>query len=331
MPTVLDAAGITPASVIDGIEQQPIEGRSLRATFDDGGAPPPRDTQYFEMLGSRAIYHDGWKATTDHVGGQLAIERELLEGSDEFTRDRWALFHLDTDFSEAADLAAAEPERLEGLVQLWDREARRNDVYPLDDTFIGRAAAMYRRRYGPHFRTVLRPGGGPVAEDVAPALGSGFTVTALVDPTDDSTEGVLCAQGNWTNGWAWYVQRGHLVYVFNGYGHAHRIESTVPIPRGARRLEYVYERAAGGGGTGRLLVDGEEVGRGTIPHDLPFRWQIGGAGLTIGYDRGFPVSDDYTPPFPYRGFLHEVVFEIPALAPGTDSILADIGIALLGE
>ena len=144
-------------------------------------------------------------------------------------------------------------------------------------------------------------------------------------------QGILFALGNWTNGCAWYLLDGTLVHVFNGFGNAHRIVATERVPAGAHELSYTYTRE-GGGRTGILAIDGREVGRGELPHDLPFRWQIGSAGLTIGEDRGFPVCDDYTVPFRFTGTLHDVTFAIPMLAPKDDTAArAELGIALKGE
>jgi len=311
-PTILDVAGVVPPSAVDGVPQLPYDGASLRQTFEDAAAPSPRSTQYFEMLGSRAIYHEGWKATTDHVGGQLAVERERIEGSTSFGDDRWLLFDLDADFSEAHDVASQHPDRLARLIDAWEREAERNHVYPLDDTFIGRAPAMFRPRYPPRRRTVYRPGGGPVQEDVMPPLGNGFLVTASVEVGDGGGEGIVFALGDWTNGTALYLLRGRLVYVLNGFGHVHRLEAPEPLAPGPHAVGVRFERD---GFAAALVVDGEEVVRTALPHGMPFRWQIGGAGLTIGHDRGFPVCDDYVPPFEFRGTLHEVVFELPWLAP----------------
>jgi arylsulfatase len=142
LPTVLEACGVEAPRVVDGHDQRPFDGASLLGTFDDREAPAPRRTQYFEMLGSRSIYHDGWKATTDHVGRQLTVELEALEGSRDFATDRWSLFRLDDDFAEADDLAAEHPEVVEELVQRWWSEAGRNQVLPLEDGFVQRAVAM---------------------------------------------------------------------------------------------------------------------------------------------------------------------------------------------
>ncbi|MGQ0824522.1 MAG: arylsulfatase [Actinomycetota bacterium] len=329
-PTILDAARIEPAPIVDGVEQLRVDGASLTATFADAAVPAPRDTQYFELMGSRAIFHDGWKATTDHVGRQLPVEQELVEGSrGDFGEDRWLLFHIDEDFSEANDLAAAEPERVRLLVDRWWTEAGRNGVLPLDDTFIGRVSAMFRPRYAPRHRTVYRPGGGPVQEDLMPPLGAGFVATAAVDVGANGSPlgGILYALGNWTNGIAFYVKDGRLVHVFNAFGHPQVIDGPLAIGPGAHELSFAYDC-----GVGTLCVDGAEVARAEVAHTLPFRWQIGGAGLTIGYDRGFPVVGEYEPPFPFSATLHHVTFEIPALAPPDDTAArAEIAIALKSE
>jgi arylsulfatase len=217
------------------------------------------------------------------------------------------------------------------MVELWWNEADRNHVLPLDDSFIARAGAMFRPSYGPRFRTVYKPGGAPISEDVLPPLGNGYVVRARVEIDRTPASGILFALGNWTSGCALYVLDGTLVHVFNGFGHAHRLVATEPVPAGAHELTYEYTRA-GGGRTGILAIDGREVGRGELPHDLPFRWQIGSAGLTIGRDRGFPVCDDYAVPFPFSGTLHDVTFEIPMLAPKDDTAArAELGIALKSE
>ncbi|HYV60171.1 MAG TPA: arylsulfatase [Acidimicrobiia bacterium] len=312
MPTILDAAGITAPDVIDGVVQQPVEGRSLVPTFADAEAPGPRATQYFEMLGSRAIYHDGWKATTDHIGSQLRVERELVPGSHDFDEDHWALFDLEHDFSEARDLAADHPERVRSLVELWWAEAGRNKVLPLDDSFIGRAVAMVPSPTPPRFRTVYRPGAGPISEEAVPPLGGGFELRAAVE-TGESAGGVVCALGDWNNGWAWYLLDGRLVITFNVFGTPYRFGSSAVVPTGRHALDVEYRREQPAGGPVVLRVDDEVVAEGKLPVNLPFRWQIGGAGLLVGRDRGFPVCDDYEPPFPFTGTLGEIAFEIPSL------------------
>jgi Sulfatase len=311
-PTVLDAAGIDWPEAVDGVVQQPVDGRSLVPTFADAGTPSPRSTQYFEMLGSRAIYHDGWKATTDHIGSQLSIERQLVAGSHDFDADHWALFDLEHDFSEAHDVAGEHPERVQALVELWWAEAGRNQVLPLDDSFIGRAVAMVPPPRPPQFRTVYRPGGGPISEESLPPLGAGFRLVADVE-TPAGGSGIVCALGDWNNGWACYLLDGRLVVTFNVFGAAHRIAAADATPAGRHELGVDYEREQPAGGPITLSVDGEAVAAGQLPVNLPFRWQIGGAGLLVGRDHGFPVCDDYEPPFPFTGTLHHIALEIPSL------------------
>lgn len=316
MPTVLDAAGLDVPAVVDGVAQQPVSGESLRSAFADPGAPNPRDTQYFELLGSRAIYHDGWKATTDHVGNQLSVEREHLIGSHAFDDDRWSLYDLRTDFAEVCDLAEQHPDRLRQLVDLWWAEAGRNQVLPLDDTFTGRAVAMEPSPNGLRLRAELRPGGGGVAEDLLPPLGPGFRVVAEIEVPaggEQPAEGVVVALGDWSNGFACYLQGGRFAVAFNLFGHLYRAVADAPVPPGPHDVGFVYRRVDGGGGPVTLVVDGEPAGEVVLPRDVPFRWQIGGSGLLVGRDDGFPVCDDYRPPFPITVPLRRVVLDVPAL------------------
>jgi arylsulfatase len=280
------------------------------------------------MIGSRAIYHDGWKATTDHVGHQITVERELLEGSLDFETDRWALFDLEHDFSEAHDTAADHPERVRRLEQLWWAEAGRNQVLPIDDTFIGRAIAMVPSPWGPRSRATYRPGGGPVAEDALPPIGSGFRLVARVDVASAGAEGIVVALGDWNNGFACYLLDGAVVAVFNLFGEPARVASDVAVAPGERILAVEYVRQPKGGGPVTLLVDDRIAGELQLRQDLPFRWQIGGTGLLIGHDRGLPVFDDYRPPFAFTGTIHHVEIEAP---PSPRDTAAEVRQALRHE
>lgn len=321
MPTICDIAGVPLPDALDGVPQQPLDGASLRPVLADPGAAAPRRTQYFEMLGSRAIYHDGWKATTDHVGDQLRIERERVTGSHDFDTDRWELFCLDEDFSEAHDRAATEPGRLAALVELWWAEAGRNQVLPLDDSFLGRAVAIEPSPEGPRARTRLVAGGGPVHEDALPPLAGGFTVRAELEVDGEPGEGVVCALGDRNSGWALYLLEGRPVVAFSLLGRQVRLVGDRAVPPGRSRLEIRYDRRREGGGPVELRIGDTLVGATTLPVDLPFRWQIAGGGLVVGADRGLPVTDDYTPPFPFRGRVLEMELTSAALtgaAPARD-------------
>jgi arylsulfatase A-like enzyme len=319
-PTVLEAAGLPFPEVVDGVQQQPLDGASLLPTFADGSAPSPRSSQYFEIIASRSIYVDGWKATTDHVSKGVLAEEELLEGSRDLAEDHWALYHLDEDFSEAHDLSGEEPERVRQLADRWWFEAGRNQVLPLEDSLIGRFIAM---EPGPPPRAAYayRPGGSPVAEDVGPSLSGGFRMVADVEVPDGGAEGVLCAQGDWTNGWAFYVRDGRLTWVVNAYGEPAVIRAHADVVPGRVRLRAEYDRSPEGGGAVALLLDDVGVGEGRVALDLPVRWQIGGAHLRIGSDDGFPVCDEYEVPFAWTGTLHSVTIEVgprPPSDPATE-------------
>ena len=313
LPTILAVAGVDAPAVLDGISQQPIDGASLLPVLIDAAAPAPRRTQYFEMLGSRAIYHDGWKATTDHVGSQLRVEVERVPGSHDFDQDHWALFDLGADFAEAHDVGAQHPERLRTMVERWWTEAGRNNVLPLLDSFLGRAVALEPAPWGLRWRAVLRPGGGPVSEDALPPLGGGFRMLADVEVGADAS-GIVCALGDWSSGWAFYLLDGRPVIAFNILGELVRYAASEPIGAGRHALVAEYQWA-GRVSTIALAVDGAVVAHGPLTRRLPLRWQIGGAGLLVGRDRGFPVCDDYQPPFPFTGAIDRLVIEVPALAP----------------
>ena len=171
-PTVLDALGIDPPTVVDGVEQQRIDGRSLVPTMAKPEATDPRPTQYFEMHGSRSIYHDGWKATTDHVS-PLFQERAWITGSANFEDDHWALFNLEEDFAEARDISTQHPDRLQDLQNLWWSEARRNQVLPMFDA-VAALAAMHPAEYPPPLEASYEPDSGPVYEGALPPLAGGI-------------------------------------------------------------------------------------------------------------------------------------------------------------
>ncbi len=313
MPTILEAAGIELPEQLDGVTQQPLDGASLLPVLADGSAPAPRRTQYFEMLGSRAIYQDGWKATTDHIGPQLRVELERIPGSHDLDADHWALFDLGSDFAEAHDVGAQHPARLKAMIEQWWMEAGRNNVLPVTDSFLGRVTALEPSPWGPRWRAVLRPGGGPVSEDALPPLGGGFRLLAEVE-CGGGAAGILCALGDWSNGWACYLLEGKPVITFNILGEVFRYAAGEPAAAGRHVIAVEYDWA-GKSSSMRLALDSRIVAEGPFPRRMPLRWQIGGAGLLVGRDRGFPVCDDYRPPFPFTGTVERIVIEVAALAP----------------
>lgn len=315
MPTVLEACGIAVPSTIDGVTQMPIDGASLLPTFADADAPSPRDTQYFEIVGSRSIVVGDWRATTDHVGKGNIWEQRLLEGSRSFAEDRWSLFHLPTDFSEAHDVAAQHPDVLERLKQRWSYEAGRNNVLPLEDAMHGRAPdQVIPPPYPPLRRSVYLPGGGPVRDKVIPPFGAGARITADVEVADGEAEGILCALGDRSGGFAFYVKAGLLVFAMSSLGKEVRSAAETPALRGRHELTCVLVPDGTGRTSFTLQLDGRVIGERTEDIAITPIWQFGGTGLCLGYDRPLAVVDDYEPPFPWSGRLHSLAIEVPPLA-----------------
>jgi len=311
---VLDVCGIDPPTHVDGTPQQPVDGRSLVPSFD-ADTDVPR-TQYFEMLGSRSVVHDGFKATTDHISDGVLDERALI-GSRDFHDDHWALYDLRADFSEATDLAADRPDKVAELKAVWDAEAERNNVLPLFDGLHQRLAFMEPPPYPIPNPLVLRPGGSPLADEAVPSLALGLAVEADVD-AGEHPEGVLAAMGDWHSGWCLAVLDGHPTFFVNTASAGFTVRAATPISSGRQRIAFHLKR-----GEGVLTVDDQEVGRGPLPLGMGASGlQIGGGGLRIGHDAGFPVDDAYAPPFPWNGVLHTVTFRDPVRAvPSEEELL----------
>jgi arylsulfatase len=318
MPTVLGACGLPAPAVVDGVTQQALDGASLTPTFDDAGSPSPRHTQYFEMLGSRSVVNGRWKAVTDHVSTGVVDEERFMEGSRDFAADRWALFDLEADFSESTDVAGSHPDVVRRLEEVWLAEAGRNQVLPLSDGLVGRIMAIVPPAWPPRARSVFVPGGSPVADEAVPNLAGGFTITADATVPDGGASGVLAALGDWNGGWALYAVDGRLVFAFSRGGELLRVASVDALSPGRHRLE-----ASGAGSGFTLWCDDVAIGELQFEGGLPFALQHGGTGLCLGYDRGFPVADEYTPPAPWSGVLHEVVIEsgFGARPPGVRAAL----------
>lgn len=322
MPTVLDICNIPPASEFNGVAQQPLDGRSLRPTFEDATASSPRNMQYFEMLGSRGMYADGWKATTDRVVQGVAEEQRMVQGSHGLESDTWQLFDLENDFSEAHDLASQHGDKVRQLAELWWAEAGRNQVLPmgdwLDRASFDMASVMAPPTYPPPARKILRPGAGAIADEALPSLVFGGQVEVEVDVPDDGGEGILCALGNWTGGWALLVHAGRLSYVLNTVGNEFRIEAPGPLEAGHHRLLFKYTPGPGRPASVALLVDDLTVASALLPPGAMItNTQADSGGLRIGYDVGFPVCDDYQPPFSWTGLIHQVIIEVSPRPSGT--------------
>ena len=267
VPTVLEIIGVEAPATIREVPQSTIDGVSFAyALGDDAGAAQERHTtQYFEMLGCRAIYHDGWKAVTFKPPGR--IYDDGIDPDAPFDDDRWELYDKRRDFAECHDLAAEEPGRLDNMVALWWDEARKNDVLPLDNRPLAALENPRPRRAAARHRYVHYPHTAPVPETVAVNVRNRIhTITASVTVADGRPpEGVLLAMGSALGGFALYLREGRLSYVHNLVGRARdRVVSSMVVGPGDHDLTCEYTPRPDFSGSVRLLIDAVEVGNGDV-------------------------------------------------------------------
>jgi arylsulfatase len=263
------------------------------------------------MLGSRSIYAGTWKATTDRVVRGVADEERFVTGSDSLEGDTWALFNLDEDFAEVNDVAWRHPDVVQRLADMWWAEAGRNSVLPMGNWLDRRSltdlmTAMQPPPRSMFSRKTFRPGGGPIADEAIPMLFLGGELEVDLDVPEGVSDGVLCAQGNWTGGWALMILESRPTYVLNSVGREYRVEGANPLTPGSHIVGFSYTPSEGRSEIS-LTIDGEVVGSGELAAGSPVgTGQADSSGLRIGHDAGFPVSDDYTPPFAWAGTIREV-------------------------
>ena len=291
-PTLLDLTGTSAPMNVDGVTQLPFDGASIVETLHDAHAPDPRSTQYFELLGSRSIIHDGWKATTNHVPAGLLDEEELLEGSRAFEEDRWHLYRMADDVAEVVDLAPSHPEVVAQLEALWRSEAERNHVLPLFDTLSSRFGALLGPRWPTGQSIEITPDGGPISDEALPLLFGGFTLTVQV--SGNPTHGVLMALGDRHGGLSLILDAGHLVFTLAAPDATVELVSPAPVPADATHLGVAYTVDAGGALS--LVIDGMVVRSIPFAGDVPVAFQHGGAQVRLGRDTGFPVTARYEVP-----------------------------------
>jgi arylsulfatase A-like enzyme len=311
VPTLAELLGIEIPAEIDGVEQTALDGRSFARLLPEGGdsAPEPHETQYFEMFGSRAIYHRGWKAVAFHPVGPLYDDQDPNAPFDE---DVWELYHVEEDLSESRDLAQDHPDLLAELIGLWWREARRNQVLPLDNRVLWAIVHGKPDHRPPADRFRYFPGGAQVPESVAVNVRNrSHALIVDIRITDPGrTDGVLLAMGSALGGWSLHIVDAKIRYVHNLYGKQRdTVESAEPITPGEHHIEYVFTKDEGLGGVGVLSCDGQEVGREAIPRFTPSGFNGVGAGLTCGYEWGPAIGAGYTAPFPFPGTIHRAVIE----------------------
>ncbi|MDO8300794.1 arylsulfatase [Lacisediminimonas sp.] len=294
VPTVLEAVGLTAPATVQGVEQMPVHGTSFLHSFDEPRAPGRKKVQYFELLGHRGIWADGWKAVTHHV-----------QGSD-YDSDRWELYHVDADFTESEDVAERHPEKLRQLVELWWEQAQMHHVLPLDDRDRQRILLTYK--LAPRRRYVFEPGMDRLAVVAAPPVANrSYRIVADVELAPGSA-GVILAAGTRFGGYVLFVEGGRLVHEYVGPDRRWVIESGQALAPGRHLLEFEFARQGHCAGTGILLCDGAVLGR----IEMRNMWPLGATagGVYCGYDDGSPVSERYQCPFNFTGTIHQVVVEL---------------------
>ena len=309
VPTIYDCLGIEPPEIYRGAVQVPLEGESFKATFDDEKAPG-RETQFYSMMSTRAIYHDGWKAA--------AISPAAPDGWADFANQRWELFNTETDPSECHDLVEKEPEKLNELIALWWSEVGKYNALPLESRNAVEILLAERPMVSkPRSRYTYYPDCAEVPEAVAVNVRNrSYAIGA--DVTIDTAEagGVLFAHGCRFGGHALYIRDGKLKYDYNYVGLEDQyVVSTKPVPTGDCRLAAVFEKEGDGKpttGTLSLYINKEKVGEGKIKTQ-PGKFSLAGEGLNIGRDGGEPVTDDYPGDAPWAfvgGTIHKVIIDV---------------------
>jgi arylsulfatase len=310
VPTVLDALGLEPPTVLKGYPQNPIHGVSFAHTFDDAAAPSKHTTQYYEMFGSRAIYQGGWTAVAPHLPlGTPIDEKELINA-------KWELYHTDVDASQAYDLGSRNPEKVREMDQRWWAEAAKYNVLPLDGRVRQRRLEPRPQVTAPRNLYMYYPDAAPVPSGVAaPTLNRSYRITADVAIPAGGAEGVLLAHGGAFGGWSFYLQEGKLRFTYNWQGREYYdLVANVPPPAGKALLAYQFDKTGsenyGAGGTGRLFINGKAAAELAIPKTNPVSYWPHNEGLTCGYDNLTPVALSYESPFAFTGTIRKVVVEV---------------------
>ena len=301
-PTLLDALGLEAPRVLNGVTQRPIEGTSFAHTFNDAVAPSAKGVQYYEMIGSRAIWANGWKAVVEQPQGDFMTEAML-------DAQKWELYHVAEDFSESNNLADQHPRKLKELIERWWIEAGKYNVLPLDSRMQLRMGERKPSTVSQGNRHVYYPGMAAQFEYTAVNLKNrSHSITAEVEIPADGAEGVLLAHGSWFAGYSLYVKNRRLIYVHNYLGlEEYRVSATEDLPAGKAVLQFRFTRTGEHQGRGTLLVNGRPVGEGEIPRTIPAVIETSGEGLCCGYDSGVPVTTDYVSPFRFTGRIAQVV------------------------
>ena len=309
-PTLLDLVGVEAPATMKGVDQMPLHGASMRASIESASAASNHTTQYFEMLGSRGIYHEGWKAVTYHG----------FNSDRTFPDSEWELYHLDTDFSECRDLAQRNPAKLREMIELFDVEAKRYGVYPLDDRGLEMFFPTERKGTpgGSRRSYVYIPPIDHLTPDSHPRLGArSWDMLFEITRAAESDQGALLAVGNQKSGQVAYIMDNRLVYDVNFFGE-HQFVRSAELPSGRHVLGVHLERVGSGAGHLRFSLDGAALAGGATI--ASFAEWISSYGLDLGRNPT-SISPEYGGPFAFSGELHRV--EIDVSGPLNEAAAAD--------
>ncbi|WP_165251909.1 arylsulfatase [Paludisphaera soli] len=318
-PTILEAAGVAPPEIVDGIPQAPLHGTSFAYTFDDAAAPERHTRQYFEIFGNRAIYQDGWLACArlDRIPWKLDAEAlgKFAPGKWDPDADAWELYDTRADFTQSRDLAAERPEKLAEMKALFWTEAEKYQVPPLlagFAKFYGLNPPQAERR-----RFTYYPGAENIGAGMIPPIyNRSFTITAELDVPEGGAEGVLVANSDVMGGFSIYVQDRRLRYTYSFLGvKVDTLTAGEDLPAGKLQVRYEFLADKPGrpatGGRSRLLIADRVVAEGRLEQTVPIRFTTY-AGMDVGKDNGEPVSPTYAAdsPFAFTGKIGRIDFEI---------------------
>lgn len=310
-PTILEVAGIPEPREVNGVPQRPIEGTSMVYTWDDKNAPDRRTTQYFEILSNRALYHHGWVAGCRH--GKLPWQ---TVGSTSFDDDTWELYNIETDFSQANDLASQDPKKLRELQDLFMVEAAKHNVLPLDDRFADRADARLRPSYIKNKKQfTYLPGTVRLPEPSSPNTKNvHHTLAAEIVIPEGGAEGVLIACGGLAAGYTFFIKDSKLHWEHNWFGTSrYRVSSSESLSNGqcivSAEVKVDEEGKPGTGGTVTLRIGEKVVGEGRFEKQVPY-WFTFNETFDVGCDTVSPVSEVYDSPFTFTGTIKQVLVDL---------------------
>ncbi len=325
VPTILDALDIEAPTTIRGVTQAPIEGFSLAHTFDDATAAGKHHTQYFEMMGHRSIYHDGWRAVCPWPGPSFTeagaffgkpIPADTLT---EIDATGWELYHVDEDWAENHNLATENRARLIEMIATWYVEAGKYNVMPVDGRGVQRFAEERPQLTADRSRYTFYPHTQAVPFNAGPRLlNRSHSITAEVEIPEGGAEGVLVSYGGTDGGYTLFVQDGLLQYVQNYVARDYlHVKADKPLTAGRHELRFEFEvtgepdfaHGKGAAGRAQLYVDGKLTGQSDFPHTTPLSLGLTG-GITVGADPGAPVCPFYRAPFEFTGIIHQVTFDL---------------------